>query len=309
MASQPPSFKQTGRNLKLARDTELSHRFVPEFVRFGGILIPCPNDDVTFNLGRLASPAKCSVVFDEIVGVETAHGTPRPLLIDFLKCLIGCGVPECAGPAMMARILASSIGDWLLCRLQFVYFGVEILLGPPKLIAVAMAASGNSLREAVDLECHVEALGTSNPLACPARSYQNIVICLRARGKEPVREAQMISSRETPISLRTSSGSRLNWSVAHHMALRSARRRDHLRNEPTAARRLDIIELPFILCVTAIAPERISGRSARSQGRSPIAVDGLDLLERSRLAGRGRPRATHIVQFGSVARNDERAKR
>ncbi len=119
----------------------------------------------------------------------------------------------------------------------------------------------------------------------------------------------MISSRETPISLRTSSGSRLNWSVAHHMALRSARRRDHLRNEPTAARRLDIIELPFILCVTAIAPERISGRSARSQGRSPIAVDGLDLLERSRLAGRGRPRATHIVQFGSVARNDELAKR
>jgi hypothetical protein len=146
MASQPPSFKQTGRNLKLTRDTELSHRFVPEFVRFGGILIPCPNDDVTFNLGRLASPAKCSVVVDEIVGVETAHGTPRPLIIDFLKCLIGCGVPECAGPGDDGPYSSEFDRDRLLCRLQFVYFGVEILLGPPKLIAVAMAASGNSLR-------------------------------------------------------------------------------------------------------------------------------------------------------------------
>lgn len=49
-----------------------------------------------------------------------------------------------------------------------------------------------------------------------------------------LRKAHMISSREMPMSPRTPSGKRLNWSVADNRAFRSAWRRNHLRNGPTA---------------------------------------------------------------------------
>ncbi|WP_288142372.1 hypothetical protein, partial [Mesorhizobium sp.] len=42
-------------------------------------------------------------------------------------------------------------------------------------------------------------------------------------------KAHMISSREMPMSPRTPSGKRLNWSVADKRAFPSARRRNHLR--------------------------------------------------------------------------------
>ncbi len=61
-------------------------------------------------------------------------------------------------------------------------------------------------------------------LAAPASAGRVARLC----------KAHMISSREMPMSPRTPSGKRLNWSVADNRAFRSAWRRNHLRNGPTA---------------------------------------------------------------------------